>query len=87
MRARWLRGKVFEVLGELINAHLADTLSVSASDIDAAVAGLFLSSDHDVVPLIKLCVSDLFVELGVGAIHIYLEALFVQVEHYTMAVV
>lgn len=87
MRARWLRGEVFEVLGELINTHLADTLSISASDIDTAVTGFFFTSDHNVVPLIKLCVSDLFVKLGVGAVHIHLEAFFVQVEHYTMAVI
>jgi len=49
----------------MINTHLADTLTIAATDINAAFLGLLFTGNEDVVPLVELGVSDLFVELSV----------------------
>jgi hypothetical protein len=65
VRSGWLRGLILEVLSDLIDAHLSNTLALAAADINAAFLGLLFTSDEDIVPLIELRISDFFVELGV----------------------
>jgi hypothetical protein len=65
VRSGWLRGLILEVLSDLIDAHLSNTLALAATDINAAFLGLLFTSDEDIVPLIELRISDLFVELSV----------------------
>jgi len=54
-------------------------LSVSSSNIDGTGLHFFLTSDENVVPLGKLSISDLLIDLALGSIDSTLEALLVQV--------
>jgi hypothetical protein len=87
MGSGWLRSEVLEVLSECVNTHLANSLTVTATDINTALLSLLFSCHKDIVPLIELGISDFLVELGIGTIDFNFEASFVQVEHHTRAVV
>lgn len=54
-------------------------LSVSSSNVDGTALHFFLTSDEDVVPLGKLSISDLFVDLALGSIDSTFETFLVQV--------
>jgi len=65
MRLGWLRSEVFEILGEGINTHLANTLTISATYVNTTLFGFFLTSNENVIPLVELSISDLLVKLGI----------------------
>ena len=77
MGAGRLRFQAVEVGHELVNAHLADALVVARTDVHLAVLGFLFSCYKDEVPLVKLRVPDLLVQLGVGAVKFHFEAGFV----------
>lgn len=54
-------------------------LSVSSSNVDGTSLNFFFTSDKDVVPLGKLSISDLFIDLALGSIDSTLETFLVQI--------
>ena len=63
-----------EHLDDLIDAELAMSLVVSGSHIDQTFLHLLLTSHQDVVPLGKLRISHLLVDLSLGAVNLNLVA-------------
>ena len=78
---------VSEHLGELIDAHLAEDLHVSRAHVHSAVLHLVFTRNQDVVPLVDLRISDLLLDVALGAVQFSLEAELVQVEVNRLAVV
>lgn len=86
VRARWLRREILEELHKFVNSHLANTLSIARSDINLTSGCLLFSCHKNIVPLVKLSISDLLVELGIRTVKFYFKACIVQVKHNTMAI-
>jgi len=75
------------MLGNVVNSHLAVSLVVTGSDVNAAHLHLVFTSDQDVVPLSQLRISDLLVDLTLGSVKDALVAEFVEVQVDTLTVV
>lgn len=69
-----------EHLGHLVNSDLSVALVVPRSDVDESLAHLGLTCDQDVVPLGQLRVSDLLVNVSLGAVKLALVAQLVEVQ-------
>ena len=70
------------MFNDLINSHLAVTLGVSGSNVDGSSVHLLLTSNKDVIPLCKLCVSDFLVNLTLRTVNRGLESILVKVLVY-----
>ena len=81
-----LRCKIIKVFCECINTHLSDTLTISATDIDTSFFSFFLTSNENVIPLVKLGISNFLIQLSIRTIQFNFKSGFVKVKHDTVAI-
>ena len=73
--------------GDFVNSHLTQDLHVSRPHVHHAVVHLVLASNQDVVPLSKLCVSDLLLNVTLLTVNFSHETLLMQVKVDRLAIV